>query len=115
LDQLFSICAQKQVQQVSAGNGAAARKAPVPTTFRRRPVDSDEFKQQRAESEAEAERNRKRSGQSASFASLYGTKVGRELGCGVMRARQGGRVPSFSNAWRMLGSCDRNILEHMHK
>ncbi len=77
---------QKQVQQVSAGNGAAVKRAPVPTTFRRRPVDSDEFKQQRAESEAEAERNRKRSGQSASFASLYGTKVSRDSCCGMMRA-----------------------------
>ena len=67
---------QKRVQQDTAGNGAAVKRAPAPA-FRRRPVDRDEFKQQRAESEAEAERNRKRSGQSASFASLYGTKVGR--------------------------------------
>ena len=51
--------------------------------FRRRPVDADEFKQQRAETEAEAERNRKRSGQSASFASLYGTKVRRVCLLGV--------------------------------
>ena len=75
--------AQKQVQQDTGGNGtAAAKRAPAPVAFRRRPVDSDEFKQQRAESEAEAERNRKRSGQSASFASLYGTKVGWSKTCG---------------------------------
>ena len=83
---LSSVCEQRQ-QEARGGNGAAprAQQAVLTPAFRRRPVDTAEFKQQRAESEAEAERNRQRAGQSASFASLYGTRV-RADPCAALRA-----------------------------
>ena len=74
------VCTHKQrqlQQEARGGNGSVSRphQAVLTPAFRRRTADTAEYRQQRAESEAEAERIRQRSGQSASFASLYGTRV----------------------------------------